>query len=80
LVFENEGLTDASLRVLAESPHLSRLRRLDLAGNHITGTGAALLLDTPGLPALTDLDLRGNRLGPQDRQRLHERFGEHALF
>jgi uncharacterized protein (TIGR02996 family) len=50
---------------LARSPHLARLRVLDLEdGNAIGNVGLEALADSPHLGALTALKLRSNSIGP----------------
>jgi uncharacterized protein (TIGR02996 family) len=48
---------------LAESPHLRRLKRLDLSANYLSAGAISALASSPHLAGLTTLDLSGNRLG-----------------
>jgi hypothetical protein len=48
---------------LAASPHLERLRRLDLTGNRIGPDGARALAASPHLGGLRELGLNGNAIG-----------------
>ena len=57
------GVTDAGLRALLSSPHLSRIERLGLQGNGL-GVGAALaLMESANRERLLALDLKENQLG-----------------
>ncbi len=51
------------LEELAGCPHLARVRRLDLSGNHIGAAGAKHLAGSPFLANLRELCLSGNALG-----------------
>jgi uncharacterized protein (TIGR02996 family) len=61
---QRSGVRDESLTPLATSPHLSRLRRLDLFRNHTGPAGASALAACPSLTGLVELFLdENNHLG-----------------
>jgi uncharacterized protein (TIGR02996 family) len=68
-------VTDAGVRALAASPHLARLRCLDLRGQDISDAGAAALVEAPALGRLEFLDLRWMRVGKEMQEALRKRFG-----
>jgi uncharacterized protein (TIGR02996 family) len=55
-------LGDQGVRLLAGSPNVGRLVRLDLGGNDIGDVGAAALANAPHLGRLKALHLCGNRI------------------
>jgi uncharacterized protein (TIGR02996 family) len=57
----NSGLSDEPFSILAGSPLVRELRRLDLSYNHLTASGVEALLSA-SLPHLTVLDLSSNLL------------------
>jgi uncharacterized protein (TIGR02996 family) len=73
LTLHGNGLSSAGAQALANSPHLSGLRELDLGGwwdrtgfgnvNDLGDRGAEALAASPYLRQLTDLDLRMNGIG-----------------
>jgi hypothetical protein len=54
---------DLLMRELASSPHLARLRRLNLESNGLTFYGAQVLATSPHLAQLTELRLNTNGIG-----------------
>jgi hypothetical protein len=63
------GVRDV-LPALAASPHLARVRSLDLAANHLEDADLAALLHSPQLGRLRWLSLYHNRLGDRSVRRL----------
>jgi uncharacterized protein (TIGR02996 family) len=57
-----KGLTDEGARILADSPHLTKLRRLYLANNGIGSAGVVALAASPHLTNLRSLDLLQNQI------------------
>ena len=76
LALPGGGIEDAEVQAIAECPHLSSLRRLDLSMCAIQEAGALALARSPYLENLRSLDLRGNHFGDRGRAVLRERFGE----
>jgi uncharacterized protein (TIGR02996 family) len=70
---------DRAAAALAASPHLRRLRALNLAGNWITDAGALALADSQYLVASTRLDLRNNPISRRVQNALRVRCGHHVL-
>ena len=75
-------MDDAAAAVLASSPHLARLERLDLSNNYIVEDGCRALAESPHLSALRLLDLRKNIHSEEPREMhiasrrlLRRRFG-----
>ncbi len=64
------GLKARGLRALLESPHLARLRKLELAGHGLEREGARLLAEARRLGGLRELLLGYNRLGDEGVERL----------
>jgi uncharacterized protein (TIGR02996 family) len=62
LHFTDNGLGDAGIAVLADSPHLQRLATLRLRNNHIHDAGAESIAASTHLSGLTTLDLSGNQI------------------
>jgi uncharacterized protein (TIGR02996 family) len=62
LSLRGEGLGDAEAITLAGSPHLARLRVLDLRYNRLTAAGAAALLNPASGYKLTELNLASNHV------------------
>jgi hypothetical protein len=66
----SRGFTQGTLReegvlALAGSPHLTRVRTLELAGVELTAAGARALAESPALPRLASLNLAGNEIGAE---------------
>jgi uncharacterized protein (TIGR02996 family) len=61
----NNRLTDASLRLLADSPLWEHLQELDLRNNGLTNLGVRALCRGEPPPRLRRLDLQGNALDPE---------------
>lgn len=62
--------TARAVKRLAASPHLGRLRHLDLCCNFLTDKAAAALADSPWTGRLRELLLRGNFIGAPGAQAL----------
>jgi uncharacterized protein (TIGR02996 family) len=60
--YPSSQLTDHGVGILASSPHLQHLQRLDLGWNQLTSAGAAQLASSQYLQHLTALDLSDNDL------------------
>jgi len=67
LMIRNQGLRDADLEALAESPFLEELRWLNITGNQATENGAAALAQSKSLPALKWVNFFGNPFEPNER-------------
>jgi uncharacterized protein (TIGR02996 family) len=65
-----EGFGDDLLQVIATTPHLVKLVRLDLRHNGLTDAGARTLLASGRLPALRLLRLDNNSFSPECRAEL----------
>jgi uncharacterized protein (TIGR02996 family) len=61
--YYNRPVHSTGVRVLAESPTLTRLQELDLKYNAIDADGACALAGSPNLTGLKRLALTGNRIG-----------------
>jgi uncharacterized protein (TIGR02996 family) len=61
--YYNRPVHSAGVRVLAESPTLTRLQELELKYNAIDADGACALAGSPNLFGLKRLILKGNRIG-----------------
>jgi Ran GTPase-activating protein (RanGAP) involved in mRNA processing and transport len=59
LALRENDLAHAAIALIASSPNLGRLRRLDLADNTLTVKGARALVDGSNLGALRELSLAG---------------------
>jgi Ran GTPase-activating protein (RanGAP) involved in mRNA processing and transport len=59
----DRDVTDEGARALAASPHLTRLRSLDLSCTAVTAAGLGALLDSPHLTRVEALQLTHNRSG-----------------
>jgi uncharacterized protein (TIGR02996 family) len=66
--YERQG--DDLLQLIATTPHLTKLVRLDLRNNRLTDAGARALLASTSLPALRLLRLENNNFSPQCRAEL----------
>jgi len=60
----NVGETNPTLQALLASPHLARLRKLALYGNHLNDSAPEAIAASPHLRGLEELDLWDNRIGP----------------
>jgi uncharacterized protein (TIGR02996 family) len=81
LNLSRNALGDAGAAALASSRVWPALTSLHLGDNAIGDAGAEALAAASGLPRLAELDLSGNnRVGPKQRQRLRQRFGEGVRF
>ncbi len=60
--FDKNQLGDREIELLAASPHLKRLRMLDLGFNHIGMAGLEALCAAATMPALAYVNLTGNGL------------------
>jgi uncharacterized protein (TIGR02996 family) len=67
---DGSRLGDAGAVVLANSPHLRRLKVLNLRGQEIGPAGARALAASPNLAGLRALDLQENNLGPEGARAL----------
>jgi hypothetical protein len=75
-VLKYDRIGEAGAAALAASPHLARLRTLDLQGNQIGDAGAAALASSPHLAGLDELNvLYDNRMKAAGRAALRQRFG-----
>lgn len=64
----NQGLlTDADIRLLADSKQVGELRWLSLAFNRMTQTGAEYLAASKNLPKLRYVDFTGNPVDPSEQ-------------
>jgi uncharacterized protein (TIGR02996 family) len=63
--YPSSQLTDEGIAILARSPHLRNLQRLDLAWNRVSERGVHSLANSPHLARLTTLDLTDNDVGPE---------------
>jgi uncharacterized protein (TIGR02996 family) len=59
---DTNDLGDRGVRALVGSPHLTKLRVLDLSDNEIGDEGVLALAAWPGLAGVADLDLCGNAI------------------
>jgi hypothetical protein len=69
---------DAGAAALANSPHLARLRRLQLTDNPLGDDGAMALAASPFLANIEELWIFCCRIGEDGTRALEERFGDRA--
>lgn len=74
----NCGLTPLGIEVLAESPHASKLKLLDLSANAVGEEGAQALLRSKHLSNLRTLRCAAKGIEPKTLKQLSERFGREA--
>ena len=72
-------VTDAGVRALAASPHLTGLQVLRLESHGIQGTGALALAESPYLTNLRVLDLTGNPVPAKAEKAIRQRLGPGVL-
>lgn len=70
----DRGIRDEDAEVLANSPHLTSLRSLDLSDNWITDRGAYFLAESHYLEGLRLLHLSGNPIYAMGKRMLQARF------
>jgi uncharacterized protein (TIGR02996 family) len=70
---ENRQASEAAA-LIAGSPKMARLKKLDLSFNDIGDRGARALAESPYLNELTELDLSENPISEEWQERLTERF------
>jgi uncharacterized protein (TIGR02996 family) len=70
----------AETALLAASPYLASLRKLDLEGNAIGDAGALAVARSPYLAGLELVDARDNHLGPAGRAALRAQFADRVRF
>ena len=71
---------DEGVRILAQSPLMTRLRTLRLTCAELTNTGARLLLEAPAAQKLQALHLEYNGLNKAMQQALKVKFGERVFL
>jgi uncharacterized protein (TIGR02996 family) len=74
------GNGDPFVPAIADSPLLTRLKVLRLAGNGITDKGAKALAASPRELNLTQIDLSGNPITAVGKRALRKRFGAACVF
>lgn len=69
------GAGSALALVLARSPFLENVRRVNLNANRLDFLSAVILANAPGLRAVEILSAKGNEFGPSGEVLLRSRFG-----
>jgi uncharacterized protein (TIGR02996 family) len=67
LLMDNCGLYDIHLQLLADSPHVTWLRWLSVANNHLGMKGAEALAASKNLPFLRFVEFGGNPVDPTEQ-------------
>jgi len=79
LDLDDQGVTDDDLAALAASPHVTKLRQLDLRYNPIGARGIEALAAAPSLRTLVIVSLDGNPADPVDQVEYYDETHTHRV-
>lgn len=81
LNLQRTGMNDEGIATLSRSPHLSRLRSLDLSYNvNVTDAGISALMQSREWTDLREMNLTGTRVSREAREPLRDRFGAELVI